>query len=95
MLVNMQFSHLLREACLRVTLRWKPRAENDLADQLTNERFSSFSPDLRVQFNFSEIPLDLLNQLWETKTQFDLDRKQLASMPSATPSKRKVDKSPW
>ena len=95
MLVNMQFSHLLREACLRVALRWKPRAENDLADQLTNERFDSFSPDLRVQFSFDEVPLDLLNQLWETKTQFDLERKHLASMPPAAPSKRKADKSPW
>eukprot|EP00439_Symbiodinium_sp_Y106_P019372 s7039_g2.t1 len=95
MLVNMQFSHLLREACLRVALRWKHRAENDLADQLTNERFDSFSPDLRVQFSFDEVPLDLLNQLWETKTQFDLERKHLASMPPAAPSKRKADKSPW
>ena len=36
MLINMQLSHLLRVACLRLNLNWKPRSENDLADRLVS-----------------------------------------------------------
>ena len=49
MLINVQLSHLLRIACLRLNLNWKPRSENDLADQLTNGEFGSFDSGLRIQ----------------------------------------------
>ena len=52
MLISMQLSHLLRLACLRLNLQWKPCAQNDLADQLTNEVFESFDPAKRVSFSF-------------------------------------------
>ena len=94
MLINMQLSHLLRLACLRLNLQWKPRAENDLADQLTNEVFESFDPAKRVSFSFSDVPLQLLSKLWTTRDQFFLARKELSTQ-AAAPLKRKADKSPW
>ena len=62
MLFNMQLLHLLRISCLRLSLGWKPRSENDVADQLTNEVFRSVNMDNRVQFCMSDLPLDLFNK---------------------------------
>eukprot|EP00435_Cladocopium_sp_Y103_P006153 s4710_g2.t1 len=39
---NMQLSHLLFGASLQLTLRWRPRDENQDADDLTNSDFKNF-----------------------------------------------------
>ena len=89
MLINMQLSHLLRVACLRLNLNWKPRSENDLADRLTNEDFSPFNSALRISFRYEELPLQLLNKLLETKAQFSSDREfHCTQTPAALPSRR-------
>ncbi|CAE7248686.1 mettl24 [Symbiodinium sp. CCMP2592] len=97
MLINMQLSHLLRKACLRLSLTWKPRDENKLADALTNQDFSSFSSEHRLDVSFSELPLELLNQLWSSKSDFDASRKALQSASSFQPRvpKRKREGTPW
>ena len=41
MLVNIQLSHCLLKASMRLNLVWRQREENTLADDLTNERFAS------------------------------------------------------
>ena len=43
MIINMQVSHHLMRAGLRLSLTWRPREENTLADDLTNGRFDSLS----------------------------------------------------
>ncbi|CAE7224100.1 mettl24 [Symbiodinium sp. CCMP2592] len=97
MLINMQLSHLLRKACLRLSLTWKPRDENKLADALTNQDFISFSSEHRLDVSFSELPLELLNQLWSSKSDFDASRKALQSASSFQPRvpKRKREGTPW
>ena len=97
MLINMQLSHLLRKACLRLSLTWKPREENKLADALTNQDFSSFSLEQRVDVAFSDLPLTLLNEMWATKSGFDQSRKALSSASSFQPRvpKRKHEGTPW
>ena len=95
LLVNIQLSHLLRLSRLRLNLTWKPRSENELADQLTNDIFSSFSSERRISFNFEDLPLDLLCELWETKAQFDRERKRVQLTPQQGPSKRKAERTPW
>ena len=97
MLINMQLSHLLRKACLRLSLSWKPREENQLADALTNLDFQAFSSGHRVNCGFSELPLELLNQLWASKSSFDASRKALQSASSFQPrvAKRKAEGTPW
>ena len=97
MIINMQVSHHLMKAALRLGLTWRPREENTLADDLTNGRFSSFLTDRRMHFLFKDLPLELLNKLWATKGQFDRSRKELQKSDSASvlPSKRKHDKTSW
>ena len=89
MLFNMQLSHLLRISCLRLSLGWKPRSENDVADQLTNEVFKSVSMDNRVLFSMSDLPLDLFNKLWITRSQF-IEARELhrTQEPAAVPAKK-------
>ena len=97
MLVNIQLSHCLLKASMRLNLVWRPREENTLADDLTNERFKSFSPCLRVRFSFEELPLSLLNSLWETKKQVESAKAQIQSGPSgsAISLKRPHERSVW
>ena len=42
-----------------------------LADALTNEDDSSFSPSLRVDVNFEDLPTSIIDELWKTKLEFD------------------------
>ena len=97
MLVNIQLSHCLLKASMRLNLVWRPREENTLADDLTNDRFKSFSPCLRVRFSFEELPLSLLNSLWETKKQFESAKAQIQSSlsGSAISLKRPHERSVW
>lgn len=72
-LVNMQLSDKLVSAGLRLTLKWRPRDENQLADQLTNEVFDGFDPALRVKCTLADVGLELLNELWGCREDY-LDR---------------------
>ena len=97
MLINMQLSHLLALSKIRLALNWRPRGENQLADDLTNSRFSSFNPEFRCFSSFSDLPLELLSKLWETKSQFDALRHS-TSQQGASQSlskKRPHERTPW
>ena len=72
-LVNMQLSDRLMAAGLRLTLRWRPRDENELADRLTNGIFTDFDPKLRVACTLADLDMKLLKKLWESRGDF-LDR---------------------
>ena len=99
MLINMQLSDLLLRSSLKLLLRWRPRDENQLADQLTNEVFTNFTSELRLDIKYSDLPLSLLHQLWETRESFDSARRAQAALPldaSQHPCrKRKAEKTPW
>eukprot|EP00435_Cladocopium_sp_Y103_P053611 s233_g17.t1 len=77
--------------------RWRPREENVEADQLTHEIFAPFSPSQRVDLKFSDLDLDLLMMLWQTKAQFDLARQEAKQAALAGPParKRKYEKTAW
>ena len=97
MLINMQLSSALSKARLNLRLRWRPREENVEADQLTNENFEGFPPNLRIQLSFEEIDLRLVEELWETKLQFDAARQESKDSKrlSDGSKKRKFEKSEW
>ena len=97
MLVNIQLSDLLMAAGLTLSLNWKPRDENVLADQLTNEVFTSFSAQHRVSLSFSDLPLGILSELWETKMQFESSRKaaQMVRTDKHPRKKQKHQKTAW
>ena len=72
-LVNMQLTDSLMRSGMRVGLKWRPRDENTIADDLTNEKFDQVDPSKRVEIRWNEIKLTLLNKLWGAREEF-LDR---------------------
>eukprot|EP00435_Cladocopium_sp_Y103_P061492 s851_g23.t1 len=80
MLVNMQLSHHLFRASLQLTLRWRPRDENQDADDLTNGKFENFDLGKRLDRKFEDLSLALLGLLWDARSDF-LDRAALKVWP--------------
>ena len=93
MLVNMQLSEKLLKAGLKLKLRWVPRDENTLADELTNEIFTHVDLDKRMVVSWSDLDLSLLESLWDKKDEF-IDRSSWKSVVDQTPLKRH-EKSKW
>ena len=81
MVINIQLSHHLMKAMLKLDLRWRPRGENQDADDLTNQKYGNFSPEKRITCEPGDLPLSLLNKLWDTKAQFDKMRRQFRPRP--------------
>eukprot|EP00435_Cladocopium_sp_Y103_P018236 s1517_g4.t1 len=94
MLLNLQLSSCLAKARLSLDLKWRPREENTEADQLTNENFSGFPFEDRIDLKFEDIELTLVRALWETKVQFDSARQEAkeAGNSAMASRKRKHDK---
>eukprot|EP00435_Cladocopium_sp_Y103_P041551 s3778_g11.t1 len=90
-LVNMQLSHFLMKAGVRLSLAWRPRDENTLADDLTNGRFGRVDMDKRVEFGFSDLDMSLLTSLWDARGEF-LDRDSWAVYGKG---KKRDEKSAW
>eukprot|EP00435_Cladocopium_sp_Y103_P002353 s4728_g1.t1 len=97
MLINMQFSSLLARARIGVRLKWRPREENTVADDITNSIFTQLDPTKKVQITYEDLPTSIIHALWDTKADFDRSRdaaKQAAE--GRTEKKRKRhDKTPW
>ena len=92
MLIKMQLSRALAPSSLLLNLQWRLREENVLADALTNEDDSSFSPSLRVDVKFENLPTSILDEWRKTKLEFD-ERK--TSFISGEVSRRKRQKTQW
>ena len=97
MLVNMQLSSVLARARVGVKLRWRPREENTIADDITNSVFTQVDMAKRIDINFADVPTGIIRALWDTKLQFDQARAEAkAAAKSSTSKKRKRhDKTPW
>ena len=86
MLVNMQLSSLLARSRTVVKLKWRPREENTVADDITNSVFTQLDMEKRLHVEY-----------WQVKADFD-EARLLAktSIPKEPEKKRKrVDKTPW
>ena len=95
MIINMQLSFILSRAKIDLRLEWRPRDENKLADALTNGDFSGVSMSRRIDLKFSDLPLDMVDRLFQTKADFDANRALPRVVGSSLPSSKKFDKSPW
>ena len=95
MIINMQLSSVLSRSKIDLHLNWRPRDENKLADALTNGDYSDVSPGKRVNLRFEDIPLDVINKLWQTKVAFDEARVSPHITGTTSTTSRKFDKSPW
>ena len=52
----MELAEFLRQSSIQLHLRWVPRDSNVEADDLTNEKFSSFNEDLRIHVDGASLP---------------------------------------
>jgi len=92
-LVNMQMAeHLLRNNLL-LGLRWRPRDENTLADELTNKAFGNFDVDKRVLISLEETGVELIQLLWNCRDEF-LD-KSAWEVRVGGATKSSFEKSDW
>ena len=62
-LVNMQMAEHLLQNNLLLDLRWRPRDESTLADELTNKAFGNFDGDKRVMIGLEETGVELIQML--------------------------------
>jgi hypothetical protein len=92
-LINMQLTHMLMRWGMRLELRWRPRAENDLADKLTNEDFSQVETKLRLECKWEDFDFSLLQELWEARHEF-LDKDSLRKFAKHVGS-AKFEKTQW
>lgn len=78
---------------LKLVLRWRPRGQNTMADELTNENFTNVDERKRVALCLADLKLDWLFELWEQREDF-LDRESWSfyQLKSADP---KGSKSKW
>ena len=80
-------------------MQWRPREENTIADDLTNEVFKAVDPSRRVPLRFEDLPLEIVADLWATKAGFDEARCQVATAALGVVPRRKrrraTDKTPW
>ena len=90
-LVNMQLSHCLMRAGVRISLAWRPRDQNTLADDLTNSRFGDVDMSKRIDIELSDLDLSLLLSLWGARQEF-LDRDSWAVYGKG---RDKFEKSAW
>ena len=93
MLVSMQLSHLSMEAGLKVSLKWRPRDENEPADALTNGDFTGFDHLKRISIAWGDVDWSLLNSLWEERAEF-LDRESWKTFGEGESTGR-FEKSKW
>ena len=78
-------------------MKWRPREENTVADDITNSVFTQLDMDKRLQVDYEDIPTEIIHALWQVKADFDEARLLAkASIPKESEKKRKrVDKTPW
>jgi hypothetical protein len=106
MFVMMQLAHTLSVANLRMKLGWRPRSENQEADDLTNDRFDKFNPSLRILVDWESLDKKVLTSLLAESEAFlvELDRskdkRRKEHMSSSSFSrhiqkKRRELKTPW
>eukprot|EP00435_Cladocopium_sp_Y103_P066172 s60_g28.t1 len=97
MAINMQLSAVLSRARTGVRLKWIPREENTVADDITNSVFVQVDLEKRVNISYADLPTQIIHALWDTKAQFDSARLVERAAAAANPEKKRkrYDKSPW
>ena len=97
--LHMQMTLSLRNANKVCRLSWRPREENQDADDLTNRRTDKIDPSLRVPLTLADIPLDLFNMLHSSHADFLAEKTRLKGLkhfePKATKRQKLLDKTSW
>jgi len=95
--INMQLSSSLSRSRLSLGLRWRPREENTEADRLTNEDFTGFVAEQRIEVRWQDLHLEVLEDMVQTRNAFELAKQQAKDAAKQAPKvkSKKFDKSPW
>ena len=101
MLINMQLSSVLSRARVTVRLKWRPREENTIADDITNSIFDQVDLSKRIAMSYNDLPVQIIHALFEAKSDFDqawesqraVARSQ--ALRAAGQKRKRVDKTPW
>ncbi|CAE7803084.1 unnamed protein product, partial [Symbiodinium sp. KB8] len=97
--IHMQLATTLRQANKLCKLSWRPREENQDADDLTNLRTDNFCAARQVHLTLDDIPLDLFRELQSSHADFLSAREKLLTTKKAEvkTSKRQklLDKTEW
>ena len=95
----MQMTDAMKEFAVALRLRWRPREENQEADDLTNCNFSRFDLDLRVDCSLKDLRLDLFQELaasYEAYTLAKVELKAAGRKEGPTSKKqRMLEKTVW
>ena len=97
MLVNMQLSSVLARARTGVKLKWRPREENTVADDIASPVYTQLDIQKQLRVEYEDIPTEIIHALWQVKAEFDEAR----SLPKASATleqkkkRKRVDKTPW
>ena len=95
----MQMSETLLHSNLRVKLQWRPREENTEADDLTNGDFSKFDMSLRRPVSFSDLKLDLFEELMACYDEYEASKVALRERnpirEKASKKQKLAEKTPW
>lgn len=82
-------------------MRWRPREENTIADDITNSKFHQVDLAKRVDVRFEDIPTHIITSLFEAKADFDRAReaqraiKRAQALQGGEVKRKRVEKTPW
>lgn len=93
-------------AGIDLQLQWVPRAQNQPADDLTNDRFEDFEEKNRITVDFEQLPFKVMDQLLEKVGELDSElklfrtskeakRAQMLEAAAAAGGKRKKGELRW
>ena len=95
----MELSETLRTRDCELNLQWVPRDLNQLADDLTNQKFDSFPLDKRIQFVGGDTKWLVLDRLMHKAQEFHeelaREKKQSSSNPKPKRANKKRKMEPW
>ena len=96
--VLMQLSSLLWKRGCWLELTWRPREDNQPADDLTNRRFADFDPEKRIAVEWKDILLDDVEALLQLEDDFRREleeKKERRRHVAAEPRRAKKAKTAW
>ena len=62
---------VLSRRALRLSLQWRPREENQVADDLTNDKFDGFDSKLRIDISWQQVEKELLDKLLTVQSEYE------------------------
>ena len=96
----MELSETLRARNCELDLQWIPREKNQLADDLTNQVFTKFPMDCRVQFVGGDTKWLVLSELMEKANEFHMElaaekKRKVAEPVKTRKAKKQKLLEPW